>query len=49
MAISPITLASPGDIFWTAQQLGWPSPGGLAIAAVFGCAGFAACTGSSTA
>jgi tripartite ATP-independent transporter DctM subunit len=37
------------DIFFTARQWIGHFPGGLAIATVFGCAGFAACTGASTA
>jgi len=37
------------DIFFTARQWIGHLPGGLAIATVFGCAGFAACTGASTA
>jgi tripartite ATP-independent transporter DctM subunit len=37
------------DIYKTAQKWFGHLPGGLAIATVFGCAGFAACTGSSTA
>jgi len=37
------------DIFFTARQWVGHLPGGLAIATVFGCAGFAACTGASTA
>jgi tripartite ATP-independent transporter DctM subunit len=37
------------DIFFTARQWVGHLPGGLAIASVFGCAGFAACTGASTA
>ena len=37
------------DIFYTARQWVGHLPGGLAIASVFGCAGFAACTGASTA
>lgn len=37
------------DIFNTARQWLAHLPGGLAIAAVFGCAGFAACTGASVA
>jgi tripartite ATP-independent transporter DctM subunit len=37
------------DIFYTARQWVGHLPGGLAIATVFGCAGFAACTGASTA
>jgi len=37
------------DIFHTARQWIGHLPGGLAIATVFGCAGFAACTGASTA
>ncbi len=37
------------DIYHTAQKWLGHLPGGLAIATVFGCAGFAACTGSSTA
>jgi tripartite ATP-independent transporter DctM subunit len=37
------------DIFYTARQWIGHLAGGLAIATVFGCAGFAACTGASTA
>ena len=37
------------DVFFTARQWVGHLPGGLAIASVFGCAGFAACTGASTA
>jgi len=37
------------DIFWTARQWVGHLPGGLAIASVLGCAGFAACSGASTA
>lgn len=37
------------DLFFTARQWVGHMPGGLAIATVFGCAGFAACTGASTA
>jgi tripartite ATP-independent transporter DctM subunit len=37
------------DIFFTARQWFGHLPGGLAITTVFGCAGFAACTGASTA
>ena len=37
------------DIFFTARQWIGHFPGGIAIATVFGCAGFAACTGASTA
>lgn len=37
------------DLFFTARQWVGHLPGGLAIATVFGCAGFAACTGASTA
>lgn len=37
------------DIFDTARKWVGHLPGGLAIATVFGCAGFAACSGSSTA
>jgi len=37
------------DIFFAARQWVGHLPGGLAIASVFGCAGFAACTGASTA
>jgi len=37
------------DIFYTARQWVGHLSGGLAIATVFGCAGFAACTGASTA
>ncbi len=37
------------DIFSTARQWFGHLSGGLAIATVFGCAGFAACTGASTA
>jgi tripartite ATP-independent transporter DctM subunit len=37
------------DIFFTARQWIGHLPGGIAIATVFGCAGFAACTGASTA
>ena len=37
------------DLFDTARQWVGHLPGGLAIAAVLGCAGFAACSGSSTA
>jgi tripartite ATP-independent transporter DctM subunit len=37
------------DIFWTARQWVGHLPGGLAIATVLGCAGFAACSGSSAA
>jgi tripartite ATP-independent transporter DctM subunit len=37
------------DIFFTARQWFGHYPGGLAITTVFGCAGFAACTGASTA
>lgn len=37
------------DIFWTARQWVGHLPGGLAIATVLGCAGFAACSGASTA
>lgn len=37
------------DIFHTGRQWTGHLPGGLAIASVFGCAGFAACTGASTA
>jgi len=37
------------DMFFTARQWIGHFPGGLAIATVFGCAGFAACTGASTA
>jgi len=37
------------DIFWTARQWIGHLPGGLAIATVLGCAGFAACSGASTA
>jgi tripartite ATP-independent transporter DctM subunit len=37
------------DIFYTARQWIGHLSGGLAIATVFGCAGFAACTGASTA
>ena len=37
------------DLFFTARQWIGHLPGGLAIATVFGCAGFAACTGASTA
>jgi len=37
------------DIFFTARQWVGHLPGGLAVASVVGCAGFAACTGASTA
>jgi len=37
------------DIFFTARQWVGHLPGGLAVASVLGCAGFAACTGASTA
>ena len=37
------------DLFETARQWVGHLPGGLAIASIFGCAGFAACSGSSTA
>jgi len=37
------------DIFKTARAWVGHLPGGVAIATVFGCAGFAACTGASTA
>ncbi len=37
------------DIFYTARQWFGHLPGGLAIATTYGCAGFAACTGSSVA
>ncbi|MFH0914371.1 MAG: TRAP transporter large permease [Chloroflexota bacterium] len=37
------------DIFYTARQWLGHFPGGLAIATAFGCAGFGACSGSSTA
>jgi len=37
------------DIFHTARQWFGHLPGGLAIATTYGCAGFAACTGSSVA
>ena len=37
------------DIFYTARQWFGHRPGGLAIATTYGCAGFAACTGSSVA
>jgi tripartite ATP-independent transporter DctM subunit len=37
------------DIFYTARQWFGHLSGGLAVATVFGCAGFAACTGASTA
>ncbi len=37
------------DLFYTARQWVGHLSGGLAIATVFGCAGFAACTGASTA
>ena len=37
------------DIFNTARNWVGHLPGGIAIATVFGCAGFAACTGASTA
>lgn len=37
------------NVFFTARQWVGHLPGGLAIATVFGCAGFAACTGASTA
>jgi tripartite ATP-independent transporter DctM subunit len=37
------------DVFFTARQWFGHLPGGLAIATTYGCAGFAACTGSSPA
>ena len=37
------------DVFQTARQWFGHFPGGLAIATTYGCAGFAACTGSSVA
>jgi tripartite ATP-independent transporter DctM subunit len=37
------------NIFWTARQWLGHLPGGLAIATIFGCAGFAAACGASTA
>jgi len=37
------------DLFFTARQWVGHLPGGLAIASVWACAGFAACTGASTA
>ncbi len=37
------------DIFYTARQWFGHLPGGMAIATTYGCAGFAACTGSSVA
>ncbi len=37
------------DVFWTARQWLGHLPGGLAIATIFGCAGFAAACGASTA
>lgn len=37
------------ELFFTARQWIGHLPGGMAIATVFGCAGFAACTGASTA
>ena len=37
------------DIFHTARQWVGHLPGGLAVSTVLGCAGFAACTGASTA
>ena len=37
------------DIFWTARHWVGHYPGGLAMSTVLGCAGFAACTGASTA
>ena len=37
------------DIFFTARHWVGHLPGGLAVASVVGCAGFAACTGASTA
>lgn len=37
------------DIFNTARKWVGHLPGGIAVATVFGCAGFAACTGASTA
>jgi len=37
------------DIFWTARNWVGHYPGGLAMSMVLGCAGFAACTGASTA
>jgi tripartite ATP-independent transporter DctM subunit len=37
------------DVFQTARQWFGHLPGGLAIATTYGCAGFAACTGSSVA
>lgn len=38
-----------GDVFWTARQWLGHLPGGVAIATIFGAAGFGAATGSSTA
>ena len=37
------------NIYWTARQWFGQLPGGLAIATIFGCAGFAAACGASTA
>ena len=37
------------NIYWTARQWLGHLPGGLAIATIFGCAGFAAACGASTA
>jgi len=45
----PFIAGLTDDIFFTARQWVGHLPGGLAIASVFGCAGFAACTGASTA